>query len=410
MFMKRALVILIACTSFASAADWPQWRGPNRAAVVPDFTAPATWPKTLQKKWSTPVGGGVATPALLGDKLYAFAYQGGKEVIRCLDAGTGKEIWKNEYEARAASGPAAGFPAARSSPAVAEGKVVTLGVQGTLSCLDSEKGNVVWRKDNTGRPPGFSASCSPLLVNGLCVIQIGPDRGGSVVAYNLADGTEKWKWSSDGTKYASPMLLTLNDLQAIVVETSATISALNLADGKLLWSTNYSTRYNASTPMVDGPVVYYAGSGKPTMAVKLEKQGEKVAAKELWSTPETSVIFNTPVIKDGLMFGLSERNDIFCIDTQTGKKLWSQKLESGGGGGGGRGRGRSGYGSIVAAGSVLFALTPAAQLVVFTPDREAFKQLASYKVAEGNTYAYPVVTNKGVYIKDGDSVTYWTFE
>jgi outer membrane protein assembly factor BamB len=410
MSVKRSLVILLAWASFASAADWPQWRGPNRAAVVPDFTVPATWPKELQKKWSTPVGGGVATPALVGDKLYAFAYQDGKEVIRCLDAGTGKEVWNNAYETRPASGPAAGFPAARSSPAVAEGKVVTLGVQGTLSCLDSEKGTVIWRKDNTGRAPGFSTSCSPLLVDGLCVVQIGGDRGGSVVAYNLSDGKEKWKWSSDGTKYASPMLLTLNDLKAIVVETSGTISAINLADGQLLWKTNYSTRYNASTPMVEGDVVYYAGSGKPTTAVKLEKQGAKVASKELWSTPETSVIFNTPVIKDGLMFGLSERNEIFCLDTKTGKKLWSHRFESGGSGSS-RGRGRSGgYGSIVAAGSVLFALTPAGQLVVFKPDREAFKQIASYKVSDGNTYAYPVVTSKGVYIKDRDSVTYWTFE
>jgi outer membrane protein assembly factor BamB len=409
MSVKRSLVILLAWASFASAADWPQWRGPNRAAVVPDFMAPATWPKELQKKWSTPVGGGVATPALVGDKLYAFAYQNGNEVIRCLDAGTGKEIWKNEYAARPASGPAAGFPAARSSPAVAEGKVVTLGVQGTLSCLDSEKGTVIWRKDNTGGAPRFSASCSPLLVNGLCVVQIGGERGGSVVAYNLTDGTEKWKWSADGTKYSSPMLLTLNDLKAIVVETSGTISTINLADGKLLWSKNYSTNYNASTPLVEGQVVYYAGSGKPTTAVKLEKHGEKVESKELWSTPETSVIFNTPVIKDGLMFGLSERNEIFCIDTKTGKKLWSHSLASGGGGSG-RGRGRGGFGSIVAAGSVLFALTPAGQLVVFQPDREAFKQIASYKVAAGDTYAYPVVTSKGVYIKDRDSVTYWTFE
>ena len=230
--------------------------------------------------------------------------------------------------------------------------MVTFGVEGTLSCLDSDKGTVIWRKDSTGGTPGFSTASSPLLVNGLCVVQVGGDRGnGSVVAYDLADGKEKWKWSSDGTKFASPMLLTLNDLKAIVVETAGTISAVSLADGKLLWSTNFSTRYNASTPVVEGDVIYYAGSGKPTKAVKLEKQGDKVAGKELWSTPETSVIYNSPVVKDGLMFGLSERNEVFCIDTKSGKKLWSQRLEAGGGGGGGRGRGRGGYGSIVAAGS-----------------------------------------------------------
>jgi outer membrane protein assembly factor BamB len=413
MIVRHALIILLACTSFATAADWPQWRGPNRTAVVTDFTAPSTWPQALQKKWSTPVGEGVATPALVGDKLYVFSFQDGKEIIRSLNADTGKEIWKNDYAASPASGPASSFPAARSSPAVAEGKVVSLGVQGTLSCLDSEKGTVVWRKDSTGSTPGFRTSCSPLLVDGLCVVQIGGDRNGSVVAYDLADGKEKWTLPSDGTKFASPMLLTLNGLKAVVVETAGTISVVNLANGKLLWSTKFSTRYNAATPVVEGDIVYIVGSGKPTTAVKLEKQGDKVEGKELWTTPETSVIYNTPVVKDGLMFGLSERNEIFCIDTKTGKKLWSHRLEGGGGGGGGGGRrggGRPGNGSIVAAGPVLFALTPAAQLVVFQPDREKFKQAASFKVADGNTYAYPVVTGKGVYIKDRNSVTFWTFE
>lgn len=406
MSVRRSLVILLAWTSFLPAADWPQWRGPNRAAVVPDFTAPTPWPKELQKKWSTTVGEGVATPALVGGKLYAFGYQDGKEVIRCLDAGTGKELWKDEYSARAAGGPARGFPAARCSPAIAEGKVVTLGVQGTLSCLDAEKGTVLWRKDSTGGTPGFSTSSSPLLVDGLCVIQTGGDRSGAVVAYELADGKEKWKWSSDGTKYASPMLLTLSDLKAVVVETAGTISAVNLADGKKVWSTTFSTRYNASTPLVEGPVIYYAGSGQPTTAVKLEKQGEMIVGKELWSNRDASVIYNTPVVKDGLLFGLSERNEIFCLDTQTGKKLWSQRFEAGGTGG----RGRGGYGTIVGAGPVLFALTPAAQLVVFKPEREEFKQVASYKVSGGDTYAYPVVTSEGVYIKDRNSVTFWTFK
>jgi outer membrane protein assembly factor BamB len=406
MSQARCFVILLALASVVSAADWPQWRGPNRAAVVPDFSPPTTWPTELKRQWSTPVGEGVATPALVGDKLYVFTYQDGKEVVRCLDAATGKELWKDDYTTRAAGGPARGFPAARSSPAVAESKVVTLGVQGTLSCLDAEKGTVVWRKENTGRTPGFSTSSSPLLVDGLCVVQVGGDRSGSVAAYDLRDGKEKWSWSCDGTKYASPMLLNLHSLKAVVVETAGTISAVNLADGKLLWSTNFATRYNASTPMVEGEVLYYGGSSQPTTAVKLTREGEKVEGKELWTNRDSSVIYNTPVIKDGLMFGLSEPNDVFCIDVQTGKSLWSQRL----GGGGGGGRGRSGYGSIIAAGTVLFALTPTAQLVVFKPDRAAFEQIASYKVGTGGTYAYPVVTSKGVYIKDFDSVSFWTLK
>ncbi len=72
--------------------------------------------------------------------------------------------------------------------------------------------------------------------------------------------------------------------------------------------------------------------------------------------------------------------------------------------------GRPGYGSIVDAGSVLIALTPAAQLIVFQPSDKELKQLASYKVADNQTYAYPVVSGNRVYVKDQGSVTLWTVD
>jgi hypothetical protein len=59
----------------AGASDWPQWRGANRDAKVTGFVAPTTWPKELTKKWSIPVGDGVATPAMVGDRLYVFTRQ-----------------------------------------------------------------------------------------------------------------------------------------------------------------------------------------------------------------------------------------------------------------------------------------------------------------------------------------------
>src|SRR6266849_3442676 len=84
--------VLLAGTDCAWAQDWPQWRGPNRDAKVTGFNAPKAWPKKLTQKWKVTVGEGVATPALVGDKLYVFARQEGGEIARCLDAGTGKEL------------------------------------------------------------------------------------------------------------------------------------------------------------------------------------------------------------------------------------------------------------------------------------------------------------------------------
>jgi outer membrane protein assembly factor BamB len=109
------------------------------------------------------------------------------------------------------------------------------------------------------------------------------------------------------------------------------------------------------------------------------------------------------VLKDGFVYGISKSDSLFCINSESGATTWTSSL-------GRRGRGRSGYGSIVDAGSVLFALTPAAQLVVFQPNGEEFKQVASYKISESETHAYPIVAGNRVFIKDDDSVTLWTIE
>src|ERR1700730_9513645 len=124
--LKRWIAGIVSCGVVAIpslfAQDWPQWRGPGRDGKVAGFTAPEKWPAELKQKWKTTVGAGDATPALVGDKLYVFTRQDADEVIRCLDAGTGKEIWQDKYPAQPATPPAAGPHAGpRSSPTVAEG-------------------------------------------------------------------------------------------------------------------------------------------------------------------------------------------------------------------------------------------------------------------------------------------------
>ncbi len=331
---------LIAGT--VQAQDWPQWRGPNRDAKVTGFKAPATWPKELKQQWKVTVGNGVATPALVGDKLYVFTRQGDDEVVRCLNAKNGKEIWKDSYSAQPATQMSASFPGPRCSPTVAEGKLVTMGVRGTLTCYDATSGKQLWRKNENKSLPRFFTSSSPIIVGDLCIAQVGGEREGDIAAFDLANGSEKWRWSEDGTAYASPVLVTIGDSKVIIAETANNIVALNVADGKLLWKTDFAVTggrgYNASTPMIDGQMLIYSGSNRGTQAMKLETDGSNVTAKELWKNKENSVQFNTPVVHDGMVFGLTARNELFCINAETGKTAWTSALPranmSGTGGGG----------------------------------------------------------------------------
>ncbi len=426
----------LGLATIARGQDWPQWRGPNRDAKVTGFKAPATWPKEPTKKWTTEVGDGVSTPALVGDKLYVFTRQGGDEVIRCLNAATGEEIWQNKYEAQPASGAAGSFPGPRSSPAVAEGKVVTLGVRGVVSCLEASSGKLLWRKDDyEGAAPGFFTASSPLISGGVCYVQLGGVRAGGgfagrgggtggMIAYDLATGDKKWEWKGDAPAYGSPVLATIAGEKTLLMPTANNMAALGLADGKQLWFVSYTQgRYNAATPIVTGDTVIYGGLQQGMSAEKLAKKGNELEGTIVWTNADHSLIYNTPVLKDGKLYGLSTTSTLFCLDAATGKTQWATPIGSamgggqaaggqakGGGKGRGGGRGTAGYGSVVDAGSVLFALSPAGELVVYEPNPTEFKQIARYKVASGGTFAHPIIAGNRVFIKDANSAALLTIE
>jgi outer membrane protein assembly factor BamB len=393
----------ITLAAAAGAQDWPQWRGANRDAKAAGFAAPKSWPDQLHQKWKIEVGEADATPALVGNRLYVFSRQETDEVTQCLDAATGKQIWMDKYAAKAATGPAGQHPGPRSSPTVGEGKVVTLGVRGALSCLDAATGKVIWRKNDFPGLPKFFTAMSPIIVHGLCVAHLGADTNGAIVAYDLKSGAQKWQWTGDGPAYDSPVLLKLGRTSLIVSQTAKKIVAINAADGKLAWETDFAPKgmaQNTATPIVDGQIVIYTGAGRGTVAVKLDKTADTITAKPLWSNPDLAPRFASPVLKNGLLYGLSQKGQFYCINAQTGKTAW---VETGDGRGGG-------FGSIVDAGPVLMALTPKSQLIIFQPTDKEYTQVASIKVADTPTYGYPVVAGKRIFVEDQDSVTLWTLE
>jgi outer membrane protein assembly factor BamB len=453
----------------AGGQNWSQWRGDNRDGKASEFRAPATWPKQLTKKWEVSIGDGVATPSLVGDRLYVFSRQEGNEIARCLDAAAGEEIWQESYASEGTTGGAGRFQGPRSSPTVVDGKVVTLGVRGILSCLDAATGKVLWRKnDFPGQWPRFFTASSPTVVDGLCIAQLGGDDGnGAIVAYDLATGEEQWRAPDLSPSYASPMCVDVDGTKVIIAATENDLVGVDAADGRQLWKIQFTQgRYNAATPIVDGQTLVLAGPGSGMSAITLTKDGSELAEEQLWTNTDNSVQFSSPVLKGGLVFGLSNNNTLFCINAETHATAWSAPLggaeppppafgpfgpgpgrqdrprgdgppadgrlaqstpdgqlspEQGeqrderrgwrGFGGRGRGgRGRGGYGSIVDAGSVLLALTPASELVVYEPSATEFKELARYKLSDTPTYAYPVASGKRIFAKDQDAVALWVVE
>ena len=384
------------------AEDWPQWRGPNRDGKINGFSAPVKWPDSLNQKWKTTVGSGDSTPALVGDKLYVFARQGGEEIVQCLNIADGKEVWQSKYEAQAVTGAAARHPGPRSTPAVANGKIVVLGVGGVLSCLDASSGKLIWRKDEYPKVvPRFFTSFSPIITDGMVLAHLGGQGNGALMAFDLNSGDIKWKWAAEGPAYASPIIITVEGVKQVVTLTEKNVVGVGLSDGKSLWQIPFAPQgmaYNAATPIFDGQTIYYTGQGRGTKAIKLEKQGDTFSPKELWNNPLT-VQYNSPVLKDGFLYGLSDKAQLFCINAKTGETTWTDTAKRGGN-----------FCSIVDVGSQLIALPSTSELIIYKPGESQFSEVAKIKVAGTPTYAYPLFAGKNIFIRDQDSVAMYMVE
>jgi outer membrane protein assembly factor BamB len=402
---------LLAVVS-ARAQDWPQWRGPQRDNKVAGFVAPKSWPKELTKKWTVPVGQGDSSPVLVGDKLYVFGRIGAEEVLACLDAASGNEVWQKGYKAQEATSPAGGIHAGpRSTPAVADGKVCTLGVRGMLRCVDAKNGDVVWEKD-TAEYPVFFTSSSPLIVDGLCVVCLGGGKAGKVAAFNMADGTIKWDWTGGAAPYGSAVLMTVDGTKQVVAQmagagkgknTPDLIVAVDLAKGEPLWKFTFGSGYpdTMATPIVDGSTVIYSTPSGGTVALKVEKKDGTFEAAPLWTKSTGAGRYNTPVLKDGVLYGLTTKGKgtaLFSMDAHTGATLWTDSTV----------RGQCGH--VLDAGTVLVSLSSDKNLVAFQPDKQAYREIARYTVGDNQPWAAPLIVGNRVYVKDQKTLTLWTIE
>ena len=394
--------IMLIITPDLSGQDWTQFRGTERNGKVTGFKAPAAWPAELKQIWKINVGPCDATPVLAGGKIYLHTRQGNEEVVTCLDAVTGKEIWRYGYAAPAVTGPATSHPGPRSTPVMADGKIITLGVAGTLSCLDASTGKLLWQKGDTLFPDTqFFTGMSPVVVDGICIVQQGGKENGFVVAYNLKTGDEKWRYSGEGPAYGSPSVMAIDKAKQLVLVTEKSLLGLNCADGKLLWKTDATCQqrfYNASSPVIDGGKIYISGAGTGTKAISIIKKGNQFTVKELWNNPEVGAKWNTAILKDGFLYGFSDQKRIYCLDVSTGKSAWTDNTVN------------SDFATIVDCGPVIIGLPSTGNLIVLKPDSKAYTEIKKYKVAETPVYSFPVIAGNVIYVKDAESLMMYRIE
>lgn len=391
-----------------SAADWPQWRGSNRDGVTRDFAAPSTWPATLKETWKVTVGEGHSSPVTSEGRIYLLARQGEDEVVLCLEASTGKQLWRASYPAAYTMNPAATGhgKGPKSTPVVSGGRLFSFGINGVLSCFDAKSGALHWRKEFSKQYPNtsplYGTAMSPIVVNGLCIVHVGGHDKGALTAFDVESGAVKWANTEDGPAYSSPVLATLTGEPQLVTYTQSHVVGVSATSGKLLWKMANKIPYdvNSVSPVVYKDLVIFSIYEKGLGAVRLSKQGGRLVPQEVWRNAAYESYMNTPVLTGNRLAGFSYKNkgQFFCLDADTGKMLW----ESGG---------RMGENAaIVNAGDLFFFLTDEAKLFILKSNATSFAPVKEYQVASSPTWAHPVLLGNRILVKDKTSLAALAFQ
>ena len=341
-----SFALLFPSALITVAADWPQYRGPNRDDVSPETGLLKEWPKDGPKlAWTFEAAGvGYSPVAVVGDRVYVTGGREDKEVLVALDmkGNDVKEAWVAEIGPTFrwkgnnwSAGPSA-------TPTIDGDLIFALGGNGDLVCVE-KGGKETWRlnlpKDLDGQVNpigggpknlGWGFTGSPLVDGDALIIAPGGPKG-TLASLDKKTGKVNWRSTqlTDQAAYTSPMPANIGGVKQYVILTNLGLAGVNAKDGKLLWSHRRKPAYGTeviNSPIIKGEYIYTtidAGNGDCEL-VKVEKDGDAFKVTRIYSNKNLMNHHGNVVLVGDHVFG-NGRGTWVCQDFKTGEVVWSER-------------------------------------------------------------------------------------
>jgi outer membrane protein assembly factor BamB len=384
-----------SASAHASRNYWTNFRGPNRDGHYQEMAILTNWPGNgLTPVWKQPVGMGYASFVVADGRAYTIEQRRAQEVVVAYDVATGKEQWTQGWNALYSDSTGDG---PRATPTWDDGRLYALGAQGELRCLDAQSGKTIWRRNilsenQAGNLP-WAMAASPLIVDDKVIVLPGGTGGKSVVAYNKISGAPVWKSLDDAQAYVSPMLVSLAGRRQVIVVTSTRVVGLAPENGSLLWSFPWNTSMgiNVSQPIPVSANRFFisAGYGKGAALVEVAGSGNSFSARAIWENSSMKNKFNSSVIHQGHAYGLDE-GILTCVDVNTGERKWKG--------------GRYGYGQVLLATGHLIITTENGELVLVKATPAQHSEVARFQAINGKTWNYPAIAGGKLLVRNANEM------
>jgi outer membrane protein assembly factor BamB len=402
----RAAVLLFAAVgsfNLVGAADWPQFRGPQRNGISTETGLLKQWPEGGPKlQWTAKgLGTGYSGISVAGGRIYTMGDGEDASYLHALDEATGKIVWSVKVGATGGDGGNK-YPGTRCTPTVDGSTVYTLGQWGDLVAVATATGKEVWRKnlmkDLGGKMMSqWNYSESP-LVDGNNVICCPGGADGTMVALNKQTGALVWRtkdWT-DKASYSSVVVATIGGLRQYVQLTDAHVVGVQPADGKVLWKAPRAGKVAViPNPIVDGNLVYVAsGYGIGCNLFRVDSAGGKFTAEQVYASKDM-VNHHGGVVKVGdNVFGFSDGNGWVWQDLKTGQTVFKADQ-----------RKFLGKGSVTAADGMLYlrAEGKTGTVVLLDGTVAEWKEKGRFEQPERSdksSWPHPVIANGRLYLRD----------
>jgi outer membrane protein assembly factor BamB len=400
----RAFIPFAVLALAATAADWPQYRGPNGDGSTPE-ALPAKWPAAPKILWKVPGGTGFSSFIVSGSWCFTIDGKGSDEVLVARDATTGKEKWtanlgpaKYQGGGDAGTSDNKGGDGPRSTPTLAGKVIVAMHSDLVLHAFDAVTGKPLWKRDiikeHAGRNISWSNAASPLLEGGVLYVA-GGGAGQTYLAINPLTGAVLMKAGDDTMTHATPVAATILGQRQIIFFMRSGLTALDPKTLKQLWHADFPFNVStAASPVVFGDYVYCsAGYGVGAAGFKISKAGGEWKAEQVMRVPQKPLQnhWSTPVLFNGHLYGMFQfkeygKGPVKAVKLPDGDIKWEQP---------GFGPGHV----VLTAGGGLLALSDAGELVGITASPEGYKELGRFKVLDGKCWTTPVLSNGRVYVR-----------
>jgi len=399
-----SLAVLFAFPVFAEG-EWPDWRGPSTDGYAKANSLPLTWSETENIVWKTDLHDlGHSTPVVWGDQIWlTTATEDGAVLYAiCVDLNSGSvvhdiEVFRNEEPQRIHPNNSYATPSA----VVEAGRVyVHYGTFGT-ACIDSNSGEILWRRRDLNCDHNQGPVSSPVLFGDVVIVHLEGVDVQFIAALNKRTGDTVWRYDRprdlyEGIEpdyllksYQTPVIIEVDGKPQMVSNGGLLVTGHDLNTGNELWRVRYRDDNPISRIVWGNGLLFVNSGGNPgaseLYAIRQGGEGDVTESHVVWKVTEDVSHESSPVVVDGSIYSMSDTGTLICLDGMTGDLIWSERL-----------RGKFGS-SLLTTGDRIYLSDKKGRTTVIGTGRE-YRELALNEL-DGELWASPAVAGDSLLLR-----------